>query len=303
MTEAKTGMVRGTSLGPNLLTEVSDSWEKKGTYEGVAESIGDKYGERFSKATIQHALDAVAVGLEPEAQNMRDSLEGADFLGYDETSYPIMGESGWAWVAASRDTICYHLSGSRSRATFEEHVMVPGRPATVDGYAAYDKLDVRRRCWAHILRDAEAEARAAKKAGVERTDCRDARTLLERLRYLYHIAKAGPRGDRAAYDTYVRRAPEIAEQYTTKFGQTLAKAAPNLFTFVLYDLEPTNNHSERAMRFVVGNRNVHMQICSLRGMWRCDVLWTCIRTWRLRGTSLYRELRQRIAEGTLANSC
>ena len=70
--------------------------------------------------------------------------------------------------------------------------------------------------------------------------------------------------------------PKIAGQYTTKFGQTLAKAAPNLFTFVLYDIEPTNNHSESAMRFVVGNRSVHMQICSLRG------------------TSLYCELRQHI---------
>ena len=173
------------------MAEVSDSWEKKGTYEGVAESLEDKYGERFSKATIQHALDAVAVGLEPEAQTMRDGLKDADGIWYDETSYPIMGESGWAWVAAARATVCYHLSGSRSRATFEEHVMVPGRPATVDGYAVYDTLEVMQRCWAHILRDAEAEARAAKRAGGERTDCRDARILLERLKYLYHVAKAG----------------------------------------------------------------------------------------------------------------
>lgn len=242
----------------------------------MAESIEDKYGERFSKATIQHALDAVAVGLEPEAQNMRDNLESADFLGYGETSYLVMGESGWAWVAASHDTVSYHLSGSRSRATFEEHVMVPGRPATVDGYTVYDTLDIMQRCWEHILRDAEAEAQAVKKTGMERTDCRDARILLERLRYLYHTAKAGPRGDQTAYDTYVLQALEIAELYTTKFGQTLAKAAPNLFTFVLYDLEPTNNYSERALRFVVGNRNMRIQICSLHGMWWCGVLWTCI---------------------------
>ena len=138
---------------------------------------------------------------------------------------------------------------------------------------------------------------------MEQTDCCDARILLERLRYLYHTAKVGPRGDRAIYDTYVRQALEIAEQYATKFSQTLAKAAPDLFTFVLYNLEPTNNHSERAMRFVVGHRNVRIQVCSLRGMWRCNTLRTCISAWRLRGTSIYRELRRRIAEGTLANSC
>ncbi|MYL11395.1 MAG: hypothetical protein F4010_04475 [Cenarchaeum sp. SB0669_bin_11] len=46
----------------------------------------------------------------------------------------------------------------------------------------------------------------------------------------------------------------------------LAKAAPDIFTFVLYKLESTNNHSERAMRFVVGHRNVRIPVCSLRGM-------------------------------------
>ena len=302
-TKAKTGMIKGTSLGPNLLAEVADFWEKKGTYQGVADSLEQKYGERFSDATIQHALDAIAIGLEPEARDVWDGLKDADFLGYDETTYPIMGESGWAWVAASHDAACFHLAASRSRATFEEHVMVPGRPGTVDGYVVYDVLDIKQRCWAHILRDADAEARAVEKAGMEMTDCRDARILADRLRYLFHIAKAGPRGDQDVHDTYVRQALEISGQYATKFGEKLAKAAPDLFTFMLYDLEPTNNHSERAMRFVVGNRNVRMQVCSLRGMWRCNILWTCIRTWRLRGTSIYRELRQRMAEGTLANSC
>ena len=107
-------MIRGTSLGPNLLTEVADSWEK-GTYESVADSLENKYREKFSKTTIQHALDAAAVGLEPEAQNMRDSLKDADYIGYDETSYPIIRKSGWAWVATSHDVVCYHLAASRSR--------------------------------------------------------------------------------------------------------------------------------------------------------------------------------------------
>ena len=90
------------------------------------------------------------------------------------------------------------------------------------------------RCWAHILRDAAAEARAVGKAGMKLTDCR---VLLKRLKYL---TKKGPRGD---HTTHVGQALEISKQYTAKFAQTLAKAAPDLFTFILYDLEPTNNHS------------------------------------------------------------
>ncbi|MCE2509176.1 MAG: transposase [Nitrosopumilaceae archaeon] len=120
MTEAKTGMVWGTSLGPNPPTGASNSWEK-GTYEGIADSLNDKCVERFSKTAVQHALDAVTVGLEPEAQTMRDSLKDTDYMGYDETSYPIMGRGGWAWVAASGNTIFYYLAASaprpRSRST------------------------------------------------------------------------------------------------------------------------------------------------------------------------------------------
>jgi len=99
---------------------------------------------------------------------------------------------------------------------------------------------------------------------------------------------------------HVRQAPEMAERYAAKFGQTPAKAAPDLFTFVPYRMEPASNRSERAMRFVVGRRSVRMQVCGMR---RRNALWTRIRTWRLRGAPTCRELRGRVAEGTLANSC
>lgn len=49
------------------------------------------------------------------------------------------------------------------------------------------------------------------------------------------------------------------------------------------------------MRFVMGNRNARVQMCNLRDMWRCNILWTCIRTWRLCRTPICRELRQPIA--------
>ena len=85
-TGAKADLVHGTSLGPNLPAEVADCWEN-GTYEGVADSLENKYGVKFSKTTIPRALDAVAA--------------------------------------------------SRSRAAFGEHVMVPGRLATVDVYGCH----------------------------------------------------------------------------------------------------------------------------------------------------------------------
>lgn len=88
-----------------MLAEVANSWEEKGAYEGMTDSLKDKYGERFSDAAIQHAMYAAAAGLEPEAQRMRDSMKDADYMGYGETSYLIMEMSGWPWVTTSHDVI------------------------------------------------------------------------------------------------------------------------------------------------------------------------------------------------------
>jgi hypothetical protein len=41
---------------------------------------------------------------------------------------------------------------------------------------------------------------------------------------------------------------------------------------MLYDLEPTNNHPERAMLFAGGHCNARIQACSLGGMRRRNML-------------------------------
>ena len=172
-TEAKSGMVRGTSLGPNLL---GVGGRLLGDEEHIRRRVRFTGKQVRRKTTIQH-WTRWSPGW---SQNMKDSLKDTDYIGYDETSYHVMEKSGWAWVAASRDAISCHLAASRSRATFEEHVMVPGRLATVD------VMDVTQRCWAHILRDAAAEVRAVEKASMELADCR---VLLERLKYLTEPAR------------------------------------------------------------------------------------------------------------------
>ena len=61
--------------GPTCWAWVADCWETKSAYEGVSDSLENKYGVKFFKMTIQRALDAMAAGLEPEVRNMRDSLK------------------------------------------------------------------------------------------------------------------------------------------------------------------------------------------------------------------------------------
>ena len=132
------------------------------------------------------------------SRNIRDSMKYADHIWYDETSYHIMGKSGWAWVATSHDTLSYHLAASRSRTTFEEHVMVPGRPATVDMYGCYTAV-----LGPHIT--------GCRSRGLGR---REGRYGTDRLPRADGAPEMPERRTRARY---VRQALEISKQYTTKY--------------------------------------------------------------------------------------
>ena len=83
------------------------------------------------------------------------------------------------------------------------------------------------------------------------------------------------------------RAMHIADRYRDlgcPFGDTLANAAPNLFTFLLYPgMDPTNNESERMLRKPVIHRKIRMRLVTEGGMRMFGTLFTCMATWRKRG--------------------
>ena len=74
-------------------------------------------------------------------------------------------------------------AGSRDTAMIDEHFLHYQRPVTTDGLASYNVLEVRQRCWVHLIRDSDRHVRSVKKrAGASQTDCRDADTLHSRFR-------------------------------------------------------------------------------------------------------------------------
>ncbi len=107
----------------------------------------------------------------------------------------------------------------------------------------------------HILRDAEFESVDESKT-----------MLYEKLRLLYHNAKQISLQPDAHvhYDSSVISCMAIANTYKNlncKFGDKLARATPNLFTFLKYPgMEPTNNESERMLRKVVISRKIRQRL-------------------------------------------
>ena len=166
-----------------------------------------------------------------------------------------------------------------------------------DGYSAYLYYDKRQRCWSHILRDSRHLCESHR-------DCADVHVLHGRLKRLYDEAvglrRLGLEASAPHEPRMRRRAMEIAAAYRHAgfgFGNTLANAAPCLFTFMVYPgVEPTNNAAERELRPVVLHRKMRGKLVSPSGMRMFGTLMTCLLTWRKRGLDVGEELR-RIALG------
>ena len=92
---------------------------------------------------------------------------------------------------------------------------------------------------------------------------------------------------------------DVLEQYKNSYDADLKKtvarperALPCLFTFLEYPgVEPTNNSSERVLRYVVVFRKISGQI---KGGWeamkRMSSFVTCVLTWRAHGLCIADEV-------------
>ena len=101
--------------------------------------------------------------------------------------------------------------------------------------------------------------------------------LYEKLQTIYENAKkiSGVVVDECIISTLTAEVLAIAEQCTklgSKFGVTLQKAAPNLFTFLRHPgVDPTNNIAERVLRSVVIQRKIRQKMIQCRRYGGCLV--------------------------------
>ena len=71
-------------------------------------------------------------------------------------------------------------------AVIDKHFPYYQRPVTTDGLASYNVLEVRQRCWVHLIRDSDRHVRSVKKrTGASQTDNRDADALHSRFKQFF----------------------------------------------------------------------------------------------------------------------
>ena len=180
--------IPGTSFGKKALGYIVYFGGKKNTDVDIANYFGDLFHFETAETTIWNARRAAAGMLEQTMGYIMEELKRATFLGIDETRYSVNGKIGYAWAVRTDRAAFVLPMGTRGELALSTYFSgLADKPVVVDGYAVYPGFfKTIQRCWAHILRDAEAAYASAGKNGPKREYYH---TLYRRLLKAFHDGK------------------------------------------------------------------------------------------------------------------
>ena len=86
----------------------------------------------------------------------------------------------------------------------------------------------------------------------------------------------------------------IADTHIVKLVKRLDRYRPNLFVFLQYRADPTNNTAKRPLCYAMVFRKISGQIRRSESMRRISNFMTCVMTWRTHGKNIVEEVVARI---------
>jgi transposase len=300
-------VTRGGLLGPRLSALVA---YQKGachmSYSTIRTFLRDVFGVAVSRGQLAKVVHKVSQALDGAYAQLRDQVPGQARVGVDETGHKDNGRGHWAWCFRGEDFTLFKIAPSRGSSVLREVLGETfGGVLGCDYFSAYRKYmadsgAVVQFCLAHLIREVRFLA--------EHSDTVLARwgaKLLVHLRKLFATLHRAERMTRAgfaramtrirqAFLRQVRRPPDrlaarpLAERFRTH--------GSSYFTFLTTPgVEPTNNLTEQAIRFVVIDRRITQGTRGRRGQRWCERIWTVLATCAMQGRSAFGFLLDSVA--------
>lgn len=171
------------SLGCNLAAAIISLWSARLPIRRISAIIESWYRLRLSAACINNSLYNASESVEPFVDKTKQEICNSRAVHFDETGYPINGNSGWAWVATNQRSCFVTVESSRGACILQRHFGPFAGVAVTDGWRSYGIYSIRQRCWAHILRESRHLA--------ERTRSDNTVQLHRELFQIFSDAKSG----------------------------------------------------------------------------------------------------------------
>jgi transposase len=278
------------------------------SFSTIRKFLRDVLDLRVCRGYLCNLIQKVSGALRQPYEELLERLPLEDVVNVDETGHKENGQPFWTWVFRADLYILFKIDASRGSQVLIE---VLGREFDgvigCDYFSAYRKYmsDFRiavQFCLAHLIRDVKflvSLPDAATRTYGER--------LLAALRRLFHVIHRRETMDASSFDraldTARRRILRVGideapseldtagrEQKTEarNMAERFRKHGECFFRFITTPgLDPTNNISEQALRFVIVDRLVTQGTRSPRGRTACERFWTVLATCQLHGRSAF----------------
>jgi transposase len=241
---------------------------------------------------------SLSTALQPAYAEVATRIRNAAVVGTDETGHNDAGQLHWVWCQQDCEAAFFHISDSRGSKVLRNILGKDFQGVLQCDYYSANKKYVRdhsilvQYCWAHLIRDIKSLGESLY-SSVRRWS----EGLVQIAKKIFRVWKSRhnrPRWTKTletlkkVFLQKVRRPPDYGD------ARTLAKRfrgrAGEQSYFLFLDVpgvEPTNNRTEQAIRYVVIDRRVTQGTRSHAGMRFCERAWTVIATCTRQSRSVY----------------
>jgi transposase len=276
------------------------------SYSLIQDLLKDVMNIEVSTGQLAKVVQRTSAALAPAYGQLVSALPQQEVLGVDETGHYDRGKTLWTWCFRARDFAVFKIDGSRGSGVLTGTLGDDYAGTLVcDFFSPYRKFKglspcIIQFCLAHLIRDVRFLESLPGKPGV-----RFAQKLLKLFRKLFgkhHERLANPKQDftgtlerlRKKILATIARAPASIEAQNIK--ERFRTFKQEYFTFLQRpEVDPTNNFTERTLRFAVIDRKLTQGTRGTNGQTWCQRIWSVLATCRLQKRSAFQFLEQTLA--------
>jgi transposase len=316
--QAAPGELPGCDIGPvTRAVAAYMRYDLQITYRKVQDILSNLFGMPMVHATAMNFdRKATAVG-KPIFEQLQILLQSAGVAYADETTWREDGVGHYIWFGGNKDVAVYQITDSRAQ---ENAVQLLGNQfdgvLVTDDYAGYNAVHAKHQqtCWNHLRTRAKEIEQQIELAGAQARAPRSIKFCQELQRFALRLCDLGQKLKKGKLSrAKARKMIPLLQRQLRRFAsqplefeaaetlrlRVMEKDWDKLFTFLrVKDVEPTNNHAERSLRFLVIMRKICFGTRSPEGSESHGVLASILQTAKLHGKNAIQFMVKLLTEPT-----
>jgi transposase len=269
------------------------------SYTTIQTLLADVFGVQLSTGQLTKITTRkVSAALAEPYEQLRAVLPDEPQLGIDETGHKDAGQRQWTWCFRARSFILFLIASSRGSDVLEQVLGLSfAGVINCDYFSAYRKFmdgssAIMQFCLAHLIRD--VKFLAEQNDPVTRNW---AERMLKGFEELFRLIHRREQLSEGRFQAKLERCRnKLVRQFKSapdrpgvrNLRQRFKLHAKQFFTFVTTPgIEPTNNLTEQAIRYIVIDRKVTQGTRGHNGQRWSERIWTVLSTCRLQRRSAF----------------